>query len=259
MYLTVVIKKERDKMFDKKYILVAAAFLAFLVMIGTIIVDLLDLKMAVNTDTESSAIISEGSIVSENSEEFTSDFSSAEESELTGKDYYQSDEIPPSEDECLAIQKEVLENCTDEEYRTIFENINWPHMIIESEMINSNLWDRLKDPDSDSWQAWERTGKMVINNVPIQNNRDKNYYLDSLDTVIQILGEDNPLIPDLEEMKNLIEEGVENHDVTKIFKFHQMIHDCDYWIISYPIYFESIAPPDWSGVERYYNALEIFQ
>ena len=82
-------------MFDKKYILVAAAFLAFLVMIGTIIVDLLDLKMAVNTDTESSAIISEGSIVSENSEEFTSDFSSAEESELTGKDYYQSDEIPP--------------------------------------------------------------------------------------------------------------------------------------------------------------------
>lgn len=172
-------------------------------------------------------------------------------------DFYRSDATPPSEEKCLEIQKKVLGGCTEEEKETAIKNIHEYHMYLEGEIINHNLWDNICSPELDYWQIWERTGEMKVNGVPIINNMDGDTYIDAIETTIGVLGEENPLTADLRKMQEFMREGVLEHDVTKLYQFHQMIHDCDYWVLNYPIYFDKIAPPDWSGVERYYGTLEV--
>lgn len=49
-------------------------------------------------------------------------------------------------------------------------------------------------------------------------------------------------------MESLVRQAVQNRDLSRLIRYHQMIHDMDYWVVNYPISYPQLAPPDWAEV-----------
>lgn len=61
---------------------------------------------------------------------------------------------------------------------------------------------------------------------------------------------------DLQESCELLREGIDNHNIEKLFKAHEIIHDYDYWVANAPL---SLSYPaaDWEGIEIYFGKVTI--
>lgn len=200
---------------------------------------------------------SDVSVASLSSEDHTN--SSVPKENLTGKDYYQTNNNPPTEQECKDLKTLIFQGLSDEEIKTVQKYIHEAHMYLESNIVNENLWKRLSNKNSDSWKIWENTGTVNVDGVNILHNRSGQTYIDELEEVKMILGNNSIFITDIEKIQQSMQDAVKNHDVAKLFLFHQMIHDCDYWIVNYPIHFDTVAPPDWEAVNFYYDSLFAFK
>lgn len=53
-----------------------------------------------------------------------------------------------------------------------------------------------------------------------------------------------------------LQKAMDKHDIEGCFKVHETIHDYDYWIINYPVYFDTFPATDWGGVDIYFGNIE---
>ena len=60
----------------------------------------------------------------------------------------------------------------------------------------------------------------------------------------------------IKEIYTKFQIAMDNHDIEGCFKAHEAIHDYDYWIINYPVYFETYPPADWGGIDTYFGTIE---
>lgn len=183
------------------------------------------------------------------------DFTSIEK--LTDVKYYLHDSNleKPSEDTCYNMQKLILSGLSDVEITTLKTEIHNIHSLLEFYLVDRvNI---LKDANSIYWEP------ATIDEIFTQPNGVKfqSYgfwqFRDSLQELLKLDLNDTTrnMIKDLIYK---LQSGMNNHDLSECFEVHKILHDLDYWIISYPISSFTVAPADWGGIDCYYGLIEFY-
>jgi len=163
---------------------------------------------------------------------------------------------PPSEEQCKAAQKRSLSGLSTKERQTVQDDIRGMHMNMESEFIEKDIRTILKSPSNPNWEFWEHTGTVSIaGEATVDNPVDGEVWIQALQKIYDIV-KDTDLKADIQKMQDCVRSAVKNHDVNKLDELHKMLHDCDYWVVNYPVHFEKYAPVDWGGIDVYFNSLQ---
>jgi hypothetical protein len=127
---------------------------------------------------------------------------------------------------------------------------------MESEFIQNRIRTKLKSPSSPYWEFWDHTGTVAIaGEGKVDNSIDGAVWIRDLQKIYNTV-QDTDLKADIQKMQDCVRSAVKNHDVDKLNELHKMLHDCDYWVVNYPVYFEKFAPIDWGGTDVYFNCLQ---
>lgn len=200
--------------------------------------------------------VSNKNTITSNVEKETSNTICAETVDFSNKKYYlhKSDLEKPSQEACLKAQKEALQELNETEIKNVQQILRETHIMLEYRLIDAVRL--IKEPNSPYWAKF---------------NMDEPY-LDPLSgNIVKSDGFYNN-IEDLKKIENIIKEpetkekikeiytkfqiAMDNHDLEGCFKAHEAIHDYDYWIINYPVYFETYPPADWGGITTYFGTIQ---
>lgn len=200
--------------------------------------------------------VSNKNTITSNVEKETSNTICAETVDFSNKKYYlhKSDLEKPLQEACLKAQKEALQELNETEIKNVQQILRETHIMLEYRLIDAVRL--IKEPDSPYWAKF---------------NMDEPY-LDPLSgNIVKSDGFYNN-IEDLKKIENIIKEpetkekikeiytkfqiAMDNHDLEGCFKAHEAIHDYDYWIINYPVYFETYPPADWGGITTYFGTIQ---
>jgi len=150
----------------------------------------------------------------------------------------------PDATTCKQAQKRALSGLGTDQVKTVQTQIHETHLYFEMEFVDENMVKRLRSPSSQYWEAWEHLGTIQYpGSVPIYNETDGDTVIADLEKV-RVLEKDPAFQSDIVKMQELVRQAVQNHDLTKFVELHQMLHDFDYWVVNYPIYYPKLAPPD---------------
>ena len=56
-----------------------------------------------------------------------------------------------------------------------------------------------------------------------------------------------------------MQSAIDTHDLEKLYEFHQIVHDLNYWLLNYPIKPFRPVPADWYGACVYFGVLESYK
>lgn len=163
---------------------------------------------------------------------------------------------PPSDKQCKSAQERALSGLSPKEKQTVQNSINGMHMNIEYEFIDKDIRTLLKSPYSPYWEYWDHTGTISIGGEGVVDNSvDGEVWIRDLQKNYNIV-KDADLKADIQKMQDCVRSAVKNHDVNKLDELHKMLHDCDYWVVNYPVHFDKYAPEDWGGIDVYFGSLQ---
>lgn len=166
----------------------------------------------------------------------------------------------PSEDKCIEAQKKVFEGLTDKEIKEVKEKITNAHTTLEYLLLDAVRL--LKEPTSPYWNIYITGEAMAdFSSGEIFSFGETycfNYTLTTVQEAMKLIKNDTAL-NDLEEYCNKMTEGINNHDLSKCFEAHEILHDYDVWIIAYPKEDLKVAPPDWNGLKTYFGKTSMFE
>lgn len=178
----------------------------------------------------------------------------------TNKKYYlhDSDLDYPTQEQCTIYKENALIGLNDNEKSEISNAIKRNHMHIERLLLDHISI--LKDPNSPYWPQFTQEGifeEPGQSETKILSNGEFSYILKSLKNISNAIKNDY-VKADLNEACNLLQQGIDNHDVEKFFEAHKIIHDYDYWVCN-PYIFLQIEPPDWEGAYTFFNKASIIK
>lgn len=206
----------------------------------------------VSSASESSS--SEPSSIPDDSDSSETESSESESSHLKLHD---SDLEPPSEEVCQAAQSRIFADMSEEDIQLVKDTIHFWHMSIEGEFVNYNARELLQSPDSPAWQLWEdqtAAVQMPGDDGYLVTSYDVNTVISDLQKLVDVV-QNEDFLSDLQSIQATIQTAVDQHSIDEMDHFHQLLHDCDYWLVNYGDTLE-IAPPDWDGVNIYFDCLE---
>lgn len=161
----------------------------------------------------------------------------------------------PSKSACLKAQKQALHGLTDAQIKTVQDIIRDEHVRIEFELLDHVKI--LKSSSDPHWEFWEHTGVISIPGEGVVDNQwAKSTILQKLNKVDSII-QDETVKPDFKRMKETLETAIDTHNLHKLFAYHEMIHDYDYWVINYPAFYPTAPAPDWGGIETYFGTTSL--
>ena len=175
---------------------------------------------------------------------------------FTTQKYYlhQSDLTPPVKDLCLAWQCEALSGLNEAERQALCADFRSLHTNIENFLLGRVSL--LKEPDSIYWEIFTLNRDEVFTD-PFTGTQsiDNSYHilLELSDRIIEV-SKNAALTNAVTAIKADLVKAVQNHDIGSIFAVHEQIHDYDYYIVNYPVHYD-LAPPDWSGIHKYFGHL----
>lgn len=76
---------------------------------------------------------------------------------------------------------------------------------------------------------------------------------------VKLIINDNFFNLDIDKAITIMKEAMDKHDIQKLYEFHQIVHDLDYWLINYPIETFKLPPADWHGIYVYFGVLESYK
>lgn len=165
----------------------------------------------------------------------------------------------PSDSVCKAARRRAFAGLDSAKIQTLRDVVHEQHVTIENDFIHKSLSTRLADPQSIYWEEWEHLGRIQYPGSEfIDNQRDGDTIVAALEKAAA-LENDTLFHADLTAMENLVRQAVQNHDLSRLIRYHQMIHDMDYWVVNYPISYPKLAPPDWAGVGCCFHSLSGLQ
>jgi len=87
------------------------------------------------------------------------------------------------------------------------------------------------------------------------------WYIQQLEEVKAAFAGKTTFVDDITKVQELIDEAMKNHNIKILWFAHQVLHDLDYWVLSYPIQYPkgTAAPPDWKGVEAYFGTTSVLR
>ena len=161
----------------------------------------------------------------------------------------------PDKSVCLKAQKKALAGLSDSQKKNVQTVVREEHVRIEFFLLDHVK--TLKSFDSPYWAYLEHTGTISIpGDAKVWNDWDKDTIIGNL-KVISSSDKDQTVKSDFKRMQDTLQTAVEQHNLQKVFFYHEMIHDYDYWVINYPAYFPTAAPPDWGGIQTYFGTTSL--
>lgn len=180
----------------------------------------------------------------------------------TSEKYYlhESNLSLPNQEKCYLAQKQAFTSLSNTDKKYIQKKINEIHGGMEYKLLNSVLV--LKEPSSKYWEIYTTEG--IYETYEDRIHKDKNiiqrdngftYYLEELPNIISII-KDKQTKNDLINCYNILQEGIDTHNVAKLFEAHKILHDYDYFVFNTPLQLKT-APADWTGVDIYFGKASI--
>lgn len=162
----------------------------------------------------------------------------------------------PKESKILKLREKIFKDLTNEEILEIQELTRWTHVHMEMQLLDSvNV---IKDPKSPYWEKYNYGG--IYTNPLLGAGTDMincfNTKLEKLEKIKDII-KDEETKKEFENVIELLQKSMDNHDLEGCFKVHEFIHDYDYLAINYPAYFPTYPPPDWEGINVYFGHLKL--
>ena len=173
----------------------------------------------------------------------------------TTKEYtlHQSDKENPTKEKSIEWQKIAFKEVKEEDISIIKEKIGITHHLLENILASSTLF--LKEPTSQYWDLYiygEYTGL----NVFIYEENRFSTIINRLDETINML-KNKEIKEELSIGLKLLKEGVEEHNIDKLFEAHEYIHDYDVWVIEYPIESLTVEPIEWHALKTYFGKVSL--
>ena len=177
---------------------------------------------------------------------------------FTTKRYYlhESDLEIPKQDKCYTAQSNTLSGLDENTKQNIQKEIRQLHGALEYTLLDAVRL--LKDSNSPYWIRFIEAGiyeEPLYPNTKVERNGELTVYLEKSKNLANKLQNDITK-KDFITICNLLEEGIKNHDIEKLFKAHEIIHDYDYWVINTPVHLE-YEPADWGGVDTYFGKASV--
>ena len=145
----------------------------------------------------------------------------------------------------------ALEGLSDLQIKEVQNRVREEHMQIEYYLVKHVK--TLKSSSSPYWAYLERTGTISIpGDDTVWNEWDKDTIIEDLKGISSTI-RNEAMKSDFKQMEDTLQTAVKQHNLHKVFLYHEMIHDCDYWVINYPAYFSKSRPADWSGIKTYFS------
>ena len=172
------------------------------------------------------------------------------------KRYYlhKSDKENPTKEESLRVQKIFFSELEENKIDEIEEKVNTLHSVLENLLADGTK--SLKEPASKYWSIYI-DGKEITD--PFSGVRFEfgehycfNYVINELEAILDII-QNKDAKEDLLKGLKVLEEGVEKHDIEKIFEAHEYIHDYDVWVVEYPIQGLIAEPIEWKKLSTYFG------
>ena len=176
------------------------------------------------------------------------------------KTYYlhKSDLETPSQDKCSKAKELFFSGINESEKTEMQKEILYIHSDLERLLVDKVSL--LKDPDSPYWPLFTEKGVHKEPGHPeteIQSDGGFSNVLERVQKIIEKLKNDQ-IKDDLQKSCKLIQEGIDKHDISKLFEAHEIIHDYDYWVANSPISL-NFQPVDWGGVNVYFGKVSIME
>ncbi len=201
--------------------------------------------------------VSNKNTITSNVEKETSNTICAETVDFSNKKYYlhKSDLEKPSQEACLKAQKEALQELNETEIKNVQQILRETHIMLEYRLIDAVRL--IKEPNSPYWESFTTAGiyKDHYSGVNVLNSNGFNNHVDNLKKIENIIKEPETK-EKIKEIYTKFQIAMDNHDLEGCFKAHEAIHDYDYWIINYPVYFETYPPADWGGITTYFGTIQ---
>ncbi|MCI8397699.1 MAG: hypothetical protein HFJ52_08915 [Clostridia bacterium] len=164
----------------------------------------------------------------------------------------------PSTDKCNIAQSSALKGVSKDSQNYIKTNFGYLHSKIESLLLDSVSL--LKDTNSPYWPNFTEAGPHKEPFSPdtiVESDGGFSKVLEQLNEFIIVL-QNEQIKNDLNKSCELLKNGINEHDIGKLFESHTIIHDHDYFVFNYPVCFSS-APPDWAGIHTYFGKVSIIE
>lgn len=151
-------------------------------------------------------------------------------------------------------REKIIGTLNESELKRLEEEIRSIHYETEAFLLTNVSF--LKEKDSVYWEYVE-SGKAFSDPI---TNEESVFKINS--TVLRGLKEILGIINEPYAEKQLTEayeiwkRGVENHDLSGLFKAHEYIHDYDYYAINYPTRYVYDDRADYQGLDDYFGHLE---
>lgn len=202
----------------------------------------------------------------------------------TNKESAEPNNYIPDKEIVLRMREIALEGMTKEEIKRLEDNVKEEHLLLESGFIYNDLYNKLSDPKSLEWNYVDKVGEIqtgwafesdVISQeesglskeeyeqtygVPVRDNNDRNAdsYIKLIDELSATIHNED-LKADMLTIKDLLVKVKETHDVEEIVKIHEILHDMDYFLLSYGVEEYGGYVKDQSSIGKYYGVLSIYQ
>lgn len=138
-------------------------------------------------------------------------------------------------------------------YHLIFGNI---HTDIEYLLIDGVSI--LKDKNSSYWINYTEPGlhaEPLHPDTIVESNGGFSNILERLKKIYEKIKNED-VKKDLKNACDLLQYGIDNHDIEKLFNAHEIIHDYDYFVVNSPLKL-NYAPADWQGIYVYFGRVSI--
>lgn len=179
---------------------------------------------------------------------------------FTNEKYYlhDSDLEIPNQDKCYEAQKEAFLGLDETTINEIQKEIRQIHSGLEFTLLDAIHI--LKDSNSPYWVRFtesETYEEPLDSSTTVERNGILTIYLNRTNEVLSKI-KNNTVKSDLEVAYTYLKEGINNHDISKLFEAHKIIHDYDYWVINTPVHLD-YEPADWSGIDTYFGVTSILK
>lgn len=168
---------------------------------------------------------------------------------------YESDLPLPNEEDCYDVQENIFYGISDENKKTIQNNIRLIHSYLENIIKGQEL----NDPTSQEWEI--ETSETEITYQDLLGAQILEYYgrlQDNYKTFVNTINmlNESEGKRDLLEAANLYNEAMNEHSVLKLYKSYKIIHDYDFFVMNYPPYWNLPEGHDYPGVDTYFGSVE---
>ena len=159
---------------------------------------------------------------------------------------------------CISARDKLFEGLCSEDIVKVSEQIRKAHWWIEFRLIGAYSWEH----DSLEWNNIDHTFDTYTSYGITVKLAHLDYTgiecIESLKAIKEIVN-NNYFSIDIDRAAGAMQDAIDNHDMQKLYEFHQIMHDLDYWLINYPLETFKSAPADWHGVYVYFGVLESYK